>query len=200
MGDPKFPKKTYSTPRHPWEKTRIDNERVIMNNYGLKNKKELWKSQATLDSIRSQARNLQAKIRINDPVAVKQLNLLLARLNRYKIITGTSSLDDILTLSMENVLERRLQTIVFRKNLALTIGQARQMITHGHILLNGRRVTVPSLMVESFEEDSITYTEKSPFSDHLHPVRKLIEGSVEKEEVDINKVDAPKEEEAKQNE
>ena len=101
---------------------------------------------------------------------------------------------------MENVLERRLQTIVFRKNLALTIGQARQMITHGHILLNGRRVTVPSLMVESFEEDSITYTEKSPFSDHLHPVRKLIEGSVEKEEVDINKVDAPKEEEAKQNE
>ena len=128
------------------------------------------------------------------------MNLLLARLNRYKIITGTSSLDDILTLSMENVLERRLQTIVFRKNLALTIGQARQMITHGHILLNGRRVTVPSLMVESFEEDSITYTEKSPFSDHLHPVRKLIEGSVEKEEVDINKVDAPKEEEAKQNE
>ena len=200
MGDPKFPKKTYSTPRHPWEKTRIDNERVIMNNYGLKNKKELWKSQATLDSIRSQARNLQAKIRINDPVAVKQLNLLLARLNRYKIITGTSSLDDILTLSMENVLERRLQTIVFRKNLALTIGQARQMITHGHILLNGRRVTVPSLMVESFEEDSITYTEKSPFSDDLHPVRKLIEGSVEKEEVDVNKANVPKEEEAKQNE
>ena len=77
MGDPKFPKKTYSTPRHPWEKTRIDNERVIMNTYGLKNKKELWKSQATLDSIRSQARNLQAKIRINDPVAVKQLNLQL---------------------------------------------------------------------------------------------------------------------------
>jgi small subunit ribosomal protein S4 len=200
MGDPKFPKKTYSTPRHPWEKTRIDNERVIMNTYGLKNKKELWKSQATLDSIRSQARNLQAKIRINDPVAVKQLNLLLARLNRYKIITGTSSLDDILTLSMENVLERRLQTIVFRKNLALTIGQARQMITHGHILLNGRRVTVPSLMVESFEEDSITYTEKSPFSDDLHPVRKLIEGSVEKEEVDVNKANVPKEEEAKQNE
>ncbi len=200
MGDPKFPKKTYSTPRHPWEKTRIDNERVIMNNYGLKNKKELWKSQATLDSIRSQARNLQAKIRINDPVAVKQLNLLLSRLNRYKIITGTSSLDDILTLSMENVLERRLQTIVFRKNLALTIGQARQMITHGHILLNGRRVTVPSLMVESFEEDSITYTEKSPFSDDLHPVRKLIEGTVEKEEVDTNKADAPKEEEVKQNE
>ncbi len=200
MGDPKFPKKTYSTPRHPWEKTRIDNERIIMNNYGLKNKKELWKSQATLDSIRSQARNLQAKIRNNDPVAVKQLNLLLSRLNRYKIITGTSSLDDILTLSMENVLERRLQTIVFRKNLALTIGQARQMITHGHILLNGRRVTVPSLMVESLEEDSISYTEKSPFSDDLHPVRKLIEGSVEKEDADAKKAENIKEEEVKQSE
>ena len=196
MGDPKFPKKTYSTPRHPWEKARIDSERIIMNTYGLKNKKELWKSQAMLDSIRSQARQLQARIRSNDPVAMKQLNLLLSRLNRYRIISGNTSLDDILSLNMENVLERRLQTVVFRKNLSVTIGQARQMITHGHILLNGRRVTVPGLLVESLEEDSISYTGKSPFSDDMHPVRKLIAGTVEKEEKNeesAEKVDAAKE-------
>ena len=149
MGDPKFQKKLYSTPRHPWEKDRIDEERKTINIYGLKNKKELWRSQASLDSIRAQARELQARTRRNDPLAIKQLNLLLARLNRYKISTGNASLDDILSLTIESVLERRLQTIVFRKNLAKTVKQARQMITHGHILMNGRRVTVPGLLVEA---------------------------------------------------
>ena len=96
MGDPKFQKKLYSTPRHPWEKDRIDEERKTINLYGLKNKKELWRSQASLDSIRAQARELQARTRRNDPLAIKQLNLLLARLNRYKISTGNASLDDIL--------------------------------------------------------------------------------------------------------
>ncbi len=182
MGDPKFQKKLYSTPRHPWEKDRIDEERKTINLYGLKNKKELWRSQATLDSIRAQARELQARTRRNDPLAIKQLNLLLARLNRYRISTGNASLDDILSLTIESVLERRLQTIVFRKNLAKTVKQARQMITHGHILLNGRRVTVPGLLVEGMEEDSIEYSEFSPFIDDKHPVRLIIAGDQKEEE------------------
>lgn len=176
MGDPKFQKKLYSTPRHPWEKDRIDEERKTINLYGLKNKKELWRSQASLDSIRAQARELQARTRRNDPLAIKQLNVLLARLNRYKISTGNASLDDILSLTIESVLERRLQTIVFRKNLAKTVKQARQMITHGHILMNGRRVTVPGLLVEASVEDSIEYSEFSPFIDDKHPVRLVIAG------------------------
>jgi small subunit ribosomal protein S4 len=182
LGDPKFQKKLYSTPRHPWEKDRIDEERKTINLYGLKNKKELWRSQATLDSIRAQARELQARTRRNDPLAIKQLNLLLARLNRYRISTGNASLDDILSLTIESVLERRLQTIVFRKNLAKTVKQARQMITHGHILLNGRRVTVPGLLVEGMEEDSIEYSEFSPFIDDKHPVRLIIAGDQKEEE------------------
>ena len=182
MGDPKFQKKLYSTPRHPWEKDRIDEERKTINLYGLKNKKELWRSQATLDSIRAQARELQARTRRNDPLAIKQLNLLLARLNRYRISTGNASLDDILSLTIESVLERRLQTIVFRKNLAKTVKQARQMITHGHILLNGRRVTVPGLLAEGMEEDSIEYSEFSPFIDDKHPVRLIIAGDQKEEE------------------
>jgi len=176
LGDPKFQKKLYSTPRHPWEKDRIDEERKTINLYGLKNKKELWRSQASLDSIRAQARELQARTRRNDPLAIKQLNLLLARLNRYKISTGNASLDDILSLTIESVLERRLQTIVFRKNLAKTVKQARQMITHGHILMNGRRVTVPGILVEASVEDSIEYSEFSPFIDDKHPVRLVIAG------------------------
>ena len=182
MGDPKFPKKRYSTPRHPWEKERIDEERALVVKYGLKNKKELWRSQAMLDSVRPQARNLQAKIRSNDQVALKQLNLLLARLNRYRITSENSSLDDILSLNIENILERRLQTLVYRKNLAVTPKQARQMITHGHVILNGRRVTVPGLIVEGLEEDSISYVQNSPFTDDTHPVRRLLAGISEGEE------------------
>ena len=182
MGDPKFQKKLYSTPRHPWEKERIDEERKTINLYGLKNKKELWRSQATLDTIRAQARELQARTRRNDPLAIKQLNLLLSRLNRYKISSSNASLDDILSLTIESVLERRLQTIVFRKNLAKTVKQARQMITHGHILLNGRRVTVPGLMVEAMVEDSIEYSEFSPFIDDKHPIRLVIAGEQKGEE------------------
>jgi small subunit ribosomal protein S4 len=196
MGDPKFPKKRYSTPRHPWEKERIDEERALVVKYGLKNKKELWRSQAMLDSVRSQARNLQAKIRSNDPVAIKQLNLLLARLNRYRITSDNSSLDDILSLNIENILERRLQTLVYRKNLAVTPRQARQMITHGHIILNGRRVTVPGLVVEGIEEDSIAYVQSSPFTDETHPVRRLLAGTAEEEEP----VKEQKEEEETKNE
>ncbi len=187
MGDPKFQKKLYSTPRHPWEKERIDEERNIINQYGLKNKKELWRNQATLDNIRSQARNLQARTRRNDPLAMKQLNLLLSRLNRMRIAPSEASLDDILSLNIESVLERRLQTIVFRKNLAKTIKQARQMITHGHILVNGKRVTVPGLTVEAMEEDSIEYTELSPFQDEHHPIRLAIAGDLPKEDAGENK-------------
>ncbi|MGP6220530.1 30S ribosomal protein S4 [Caldiplasma sukawensis] len=182
MGDPKFQKKLYSTPRHPWEKVRIDAEREIINKYGLKNKRELWKSETFLKSIRAQARDLQAKIRRNDENAIKQLNLLVNRLNRYKIVSGNPTLDDILSLSIENVLERRLQTVVFRKNMAVTIKQARQLIVHGHIKIGDTRVTIPSYMVEEKDEENITYTEKSPLSDEKHPVRILLEGKEQKEE------------------
>ncbi|MHB1439616.1 MAG: 30S ribosomal protein S4 [Cuniculiplasma sp.] len=201
MGDPKFQKKLYSTPRHPWEKERIDEERKTINLYGLKNKKELWRSQATLDTIRAQARELQARTRRNDPLAMKQLNLLLSRLNRYKISSSNASLDDILSLTIESVLERRLQTIVFRKNLAKTVKQARQMITHGHILLNGRRVTVPGLMVEAMVEDSIEYSEFSPFIDDKHPIRLVIAGEQkEVEEQPEEQQDQESSEEVKKNE
>ncbi|MFG1555266.1 MAG: 30S ribosomal protein S4 [Thermoplasmataceae archaeon] len=177
MGDPKFSKKTYSTPRHPWEKERIDAEKEILIRYGLKNKRELWKGMAMLDSMRTQARQLQAKIRTNDPASMKQLNALTTRLERYNISKNTGSLDDILSLNLDNVLERRLQTIVYRKSLAKTINQARQLITHGHIAMNGRRVTIPGILVEQAEEDSIQYYENSVLTDELHPLRRaMVEG------------------------
>jgi small subunit ribosomal protein S4 len=174
LGDPKFPKKKYATPRHPWEKERIDSEKEIVVKYGLKNKRELWKSQAMLDSFRSQARKLQAKLRTEDQFSQKQFQELIKRLSRYSILGQNASLDDILSLSIDDILQRRLQTIVFRKNLARTPKQARQLITHGHVEFDGRRVNVPGIMVEGSKEESIRYSERSALNDDLHPIRQVI--------------------------
>ncbi len=174
MGDPKFPHKTYSTPRHPWQKERIDSEKELLVKFGLKNKRELWKGMEMLKSFRSQARDLQARMRTNDPNAEKQFQALIRRLGRYNILGHNASLDDVLSLSIEDILSRRLQTIVFRKNLARTPKQARQMITHGHVTMDGRRVTVPGMLVEGHLEETIIYHGTSPFTDDLHPIRQVI--------------------------
>ena len=165
---------TYSTPRHPWEKERIDSEAEIVNKFGLKNKRELWKGMALLTSFRSQARDLQARLRSNDEYASKQFQAFIARLNRYNILGQNATLDDVLSLTIEDILSRRLQTIVYRKNLAKTQKQARQLITHGHIMLDGRRVTVPWLIVEGNQEELISYSDASPLNDELHPLRQII--------------------------
>lgn len=174
MGDPKYPHKTYSTPRHPWQKDRIDAEKELIVKFGLKNKRELWKGMEMLKSFRSQARDLQARMRVSDPNAEKQFQALIRRLGRYNILGHDATLDDVLSLSIDDILSRRLQTVVFRKNLARTLKQARQMITHGHVTMDGRRVTVPGMMVEGHLEDTIIYHDTSPFTDDLHPIRQVI--------------------------
>ena len=82
-----------------------------------------------------------------------------------------STLNDVLVLSEEDILGRRLQTIVFEKGMASTVKQARQMIVHGHVFMNGHRVTVPGYIVLREEEPSIEYAPASPFTDEMHPMR-----------------------------
>jgi small subunit ribosomal protein S4 len=98
-------------------------------------------------------------------------NELLARLKKIGVLQETAALDNVLDLSIENVLERRLQTIVFRKSLAKTPYQSRQLITHGHILIGNRRVTVPSYIVSREEETQINYSSQSSLADPNHPMR-----------------------------
>ncbi len=192
MGDQKFQRKSYSTPRHPWEKDRIDYEREIVIKYGLKNKRELWKAEAILASFRAQARTLQAKIRYNDPVAQKQFGLLSRKLDRLDLMGENASLDDILSMNIENILDRRLQTIVYQKNMATTMKQARQLITHGHIKVGDRVVTVPGLSVEKEDEEKIYYNENSPFSDEDHPMRQIIAGIAKEDKEEENSDNNPK--------
>lgn len=172
MGDPKKPRKSYDPPSHPWRGERIKEEKELMIKYGLKNKTEVYKAYSYLRNLRSQARTLQARTRTGDIQAKKESDLLLKRCIRLGFLPeSTNSLQDILGLNVEHILSRRLQTLVYNKGLSQTASQARQMISHGHVQLNSRRVTVPGVLVGKNEERSIDYTLRSPFINEEHPMR-----------------------------
>ncbi|ACS89406.1 MULTISPECIES: 30S ribosomal protein S4 [Thermococcus] len=172
MGDPKRQRKRYETPSHPWIKERLDRERVLVQKYALKNKKELWKHETQLKNFRRRARRLLAARGKQAEIERAQL---LQRLARLGILPEGAHLDDVLSLTIDDILERRLQTLVFKKGLARTIKQARQLIVHGHIEVNGQIIRSPSYLVLKEEEDGITYGRASPFANSQHPERMVIE-------------------------
>ena len=172
MGDPKFARRSYDTPSHPWQGERIKAEVVLVKSYGLKNKTEVWKAQSVLRNYRKQARELQALLRGGDAQAKKEADALLNKCGRIGVLPlEGATLNDILTLTEKNILGRRLQTIVYEKGLASTITQARQMIVHGHIFMNGHKVTVSGYIVTRNEESTIEFNPASPYTDEMHPMR-----------------------------
>jgi len=171
MGKPKFSRKKYETPSHPWQEDRIKAENELVKKYGLKNKREVWKARTKLRTFRGQARELLAKVKQEDIQGKKESEQLLVHLNRLNILPPNSSLDDVLALDIESILSRRLQTLSYLKGLANTPDQARQLIIHGHIAIGDRRVTIPGYMVTKDEEEEIGYTKDSPLNDAMHPAR-----------------------------
>jgi small subunit ribosomal protein S4 len=148
-------KKKFEKPLRPWDKTRIEEERKIIQNYGLRRKREIWRTESILRNYRRIARNLAAK---RDKEKEK---ILLDKLFKMGLISKDANLDDVLALTIEKLLNRRLQTLVFKKGLASTPKQARHFIVHGHIALDERRVKWPSVIVPIAEENKITLYEKS---------------------------------------
>lgn len=168
MGDPKKQKKKYSKPTHPWEKYRIDEEKILVKTYGLKNKKEMWKSVSIQKKFADQVKR---SITTTAGQVKKEKAQLLEKLNRLGLMQKNAKLDDVLSLSVKDILERRLQTLVFKKGLAKTIGQARQFITHGHITVGTKTITSPAYLVPMSEESSINFSQTSQLSDSEHPER-----------------------------
>jgi small subunit ribosomal protein S4 len=181
MGDPKFSKSTIETPSHPWQGDRIKEENTILKKYGLKNKREIWKIKTMLKGIRGQARYLQGKS-ADDKQAELEKQHFFQRLKRLGFLHGDGEqrLDDILGLNLDVILARRLQTIVYLKGLSNTPKQSRQFIVHGHISVNGKKVTIPSYFVKAGEENLISYKENSPLNNELHPERPDMESFEEK--------------------
>jgi small subunit ribosomal protein S4 len=172
MGDPKFLRRTYDTPKHPWEATRMEEERKLLDRYGLKNKRELWKAQSILRGLRRQARELQARLRAGEPQARRETDQLIGRLTRLGVLpAGSPTIDDVLALTTEDVLRRRLEWIVFSRGLAPTPFGARQWIVHGHFSIGDHRVNRPGFLVPSADEARLAYTPTSPLADEGHAVR-----------------------------
>lgn len=152
MGDPRRIRKKYQKPRHPWRADRIEAEKKIIREYGLKNKKELWRVETILRNYRRQARDLLA---LRGEETGRREKELLQSLRRLGLLKENATLDDVLALKTRDLLDRRLQTVVYKKGLANTIKHARQLIVHGHVAVKGGKVTAPSYMVKADEEDSI---------------------------------------------
>jgi small subunit ribosomal protein S4 len=168
MGDPRRQKKKYVSPKRPFDTDRFEQELQLVGSYGLRNKKELWKHRTELSNYRRTARTLQA---LSVAERAQMERELVDKLVRYGVLTAEPSLDSVLDLTLENLLERRLQTIVFRKGLAASMHHARQLVTHGHVSLDSARVTTPARLITVGEEDRITYSMKSPLNDESHPAR-----------------------------
>lgn len=172
MGDPKKKHKTFNTPKRPYETDTLMEELRVIGVYGLRNKRELWKSHTELSKIRGRARdllNLPSEERI-----IKERELI-NKLASHGLVMENSTLEDVLTLSIEDLLERRLQTYIFRIGLANSMFQSRQLITHGHIEIKGRKVKSPSYIVKILDEASLDYAFSSPYRNTDHPLRKELE-------------------------
>ena len=155
-------RKKYKTPRKPFERDRLLEEMRLVGYYGLRNKRELWRMKTLLSEIRRRARKLLA---IPPEERKEDERILIDRLYRLGILDKDSTLDDVLKLRVEDLLERRLQTVVWRLGYARTPHQARQMIVHRHIMVNGRIVTIPSYLVK--RDDVVEIHPRSPFAKML---------------------------------
>ena len=152
MGDPKKQKKKFSTPNHPWQKERIEAEKEILKQYGLRRKYEIWKMDSMLKDLLNRAKTLIAQRNPQSDLEKKQL---LQRLNSLGLLKKDSKVEDVLNLTLKDVMERRLQTLLIRKQLARTMKQAREFITHEHVAIGERKVTAPSYLVTVSEEPGI---------------------------------------------
>ena len=105
----------------------------LIGEYGLKNKREVWRVAYTLAKIRKKAREL-LKLDHEDEKRVYEGEALKRRLIRVGVLDASKAkLDFVLGLKIEDFLERRLQTQVFKLGLAKSIHHARVLISQRHI-------------------------------------------------------------------
>ncbi len=168
MGSIKKQRKKYFTPSHPWQKKRIDEEKILTQDYGFVNKREIWKMTSKLKRFKERAKYLVAR---NDKQSEIEETQLISKLQKIGLLKAGANIDQILDLVPKDIMERRLQTIVFRKGFAKSMKQARQFITHNHIMVNGVKIKTPSYVVSIEEENNVTFAPTSKISDAEHPER-----------------------------
>ena len=187
MGDPRKQHKQFTRPKTLFDKSRIDEEKALLEKYGLKNKKEIWRSESYIGRIRNQAKKL-----ILYP---EQQEAFINRLVKLGLIKSDATIDDILALTKEKLLERRLQNIVFKKGLAKTPKEARQLVVHRKIQIRNNIVNIPSYIVKTKEEGLILKV-KEKEKNKENPAEK-IEKEEEQKQEEIEKIEKEEEKENK---
>lgn len=144
-------KNKFSWPRKLYDKTRISDENKLVEEYGLKNKREIWKAEAKIKYFRD-----RAKFLITEPS--QEQEQFFAKLRSIGL--NVKTIADVLALNKEDLLKRRLATVVWKKGLANTARQARQFIVHKQVLVDGKAVDVPSYIVPIDLESNVTVKAK----------------------------------------
>ena len=178
MGEPKFSRPRTQTPTHPGKQARIDEEHDLKERYGLKKvggMREIWREKSALRRHRNQAMKLIGRVDSTEGHYAKEKEQLLNSLTKKGLLQTGADVGDVLEINVEHMLSRRLQSVVYYKGLAPSMRAARNLIVHGHICIGDQRMTVPGYHVLKEEEDSLQYSENSPFVDPEHPFRKELE-------------------------
>ena len=189
MGDTKNFRRVWKKPKRPLNFDLKMEELKILGTFGLKTKRELWKARTELSRVRNQARSLLA---LRQDVRDREEPILLKSLSRVGYVEPDATLDDVLNLELSDLFSRRLQTVVQKKFFFKTPYQARQAVSHGHILIGDRIVNIPSYVVSVDEESKVKLTTESIFNEILSEPESDL-GSPETENIEIP-AEAPAEE------
>lgn len=158
MGDPKYPRRVWRKPKRPLNYELKMDELKTLGTFGLRTKRELWKAHTELSRVRHQARSLLA---LRQEIRAEKEPILMKSLARIGLVSNDATLDDVLNLSANDLLSRRLQTLVTKKFGFKSPYQARQAVIHGHIMIGDRKVNIPSYTVTVEEEDSVHFAPES---------------------------------------
>lgn len=151
MGDPKFQKKKYKAPRHPWQADRIKEENELRREYGLKTKREIWRAQAKLRKWQDLAKSIVSLVGEERERAEQ---MLIDKMNKLGLLPENATVDDVLGLTVRDILNRRLQTVLYKKGMANSPKHARQLIVHKKVMVNSIKISSPSYFVRAMDEIS----------------------------------------------
>lgn len=177
MGDPRKIRRKFDKPSHPWQASRIEEENALMKEYGFKTKSEIWKMRTILKEFKDQVKSLSSRIDNQSRLEEKQL---VDRLISLGLIHYGDQMDKVLGLELKDIMARRLQTIMVKKGFARTMNQSRQFITHGHVLVNKKKITFPNFIVTLKDEAMIEFVPTSALAVEDHPERVIKESSKDK--------------------
>jgi small subunit ribosomal protein S4 len=149
-------RKKFKRPKKSWNIEFMEDQNAVKSEYGLLTTKELLLSREKLRGFRQRARQL---IAVANEAEKK---ILLGKIVKLGMLKEGSGLDDVLALDVKSILERRLQTILFKKGMATSINHARQLIVHGRVSINGVRIKFPSYIVTVEEEPKIGWYRGEP--------------------------------------